>query len=65
MAGILRGAADRCILAEREVSPDLIAMVSTGLRHIPEMSFARDHEMIEVFTPDRVDETYAAAVAQG
>lgn len=36
----LRGAADRCILAEREVGPDLIVIVSIGLQHIPEMPLA-------------------------
>ena len=36
----LRGAADRCILAEQEVGPDLIVIVGTGPQHIPEMPFA-------------------------
>ena len=39
-ANRLRGAADRCILAERKVGPDLIVMVGIGLQHIPEMPFA-------------------------
>jgi hypothetical protein len=58
----LRGAADRCILAEREVGPDLIVIVSIGLQHIPEMPFAKKHDMIETFTPDRADEMFAATV---
>ena len=35
-----RGRAYRCILAEREVGPDLIVIVGMGLQHIPEMPFA-------------------------
>jgi hypothetical protein len=35
-----RGAVDRCILAEREVGPDLIVIVGIGPQHIPEMPFA-------------------------
>jgi hypothetical protein len=52
----LRGAADRCILAEREEGPDLIVIVSIGLQHLPEMPFAKDHDMIETFPPDRADD---------
>ena len=58
----LRSAADRCILDEREVGPDLIVIVGIGLQHIPEMPFAKDHDMIKTFPPDRADETFAATV---
>ena len=36
-----RGPADRCILAKREVGPDLIVIVGMGLQHSPEMPFAK------------------------
>lgn len=62
VADRLRGAADWCILVEREVGPDLIVIVGIGLQHIPEMPFAKDNDMIEAFPPDRADETFAAAV---
>ena len=40
------------------MGPDLIVIVSIGLRHIPEMLFAKDHDMIAAFPPDRTDETF-------
>ena len=48
-ANRLRGAADRCILAERKVGPDLIVIVCIGPKHIAEMPLAKDHDMIETF----------------
>ena len=42
-----RGPADRCILAKREVGPDLIVIVGMGLQHIPEMPFAQNRPIGE------------------
>ena len=64
-ANRLRGAADRCILAEREMVPDPIIIVSIGMQHVPEMPFAKDHDMIEAVAPDRADETFAVPFCQG
>ena len=64
-ANRLRGAADRCILAERKVGPDLIVIVCIGPKHIAEMPLANDNDMIETFPPDRADETFAATVLPG
>jgi hypothetical protein len=47
------------------VGPDLIVIVGIGLQHIPEMPFAKDHDIIEAFPPDRADETFAATVLPG
>ena len=32
------------------------------MRYAPEMPFAKDHDMIETYPPNRADETFAAAV---
>ena len=40
-------------------------MVSIGMQYVPEMPFAKDHDMIEAFPPDRANETFASTVLPG
>ena len=57
--------ADGRILAQREMRSGAVIIVSVGTQHVPEMAFAKDHDMIEAFPPDRADETFAATVLPG
>jgi hypothetical protein len=50
------------VFAQREMGPDLIVIVSIGMQHVPEMAFAKYHDMIETVPPDRADETFAGTV---
>ena len=44
---------------------DLVVIYSIGTVDMPEMPFAKDHDVVEAFPPDRADETFAAAVLPG
>ena len=39
-----------------------VTIVTIGKQYAPEMPFAKDHDMIETYPPNRADETFAAAV---
>jgi hypothetical protein len=59
------GAADRSVLSEREVGPDLIVTVGIGPQHIPAMPFVKDQDMIEALAPDGAHATCAATIMPG
>jgi hypothetical protein len=57
--------ADRKILAQRWMCSGAVILVSTGAQYAPEMPFAKYHDMIEAFPPDRAEETLQQPFCQG
>jgi hypothetical protein len=35
------------------------------MQHVPEMPFAKDHDVVEAFPPDQADETFAISILPG
>ena len=54
--------ADNRIRAQREMCSGAVVVVSVGMQRVPEMPFAKDHDMIEALLPDRADETFTISV---
>ncbi len=56
---------DWAFLAQRPVRSSVIAIGRVGLKNSAQMRGSCDHDMVEVFTPDRADQSFSLGVLPG
>jgi hypothetical protein len=52
----------RRIFTQRPVRPDLVVIVGVPLQDLPQVSLAKDDEVIEALAPDRSDQPLDIAI---
>jgi hypothetical protein len=57
----MHDAGDRRILVQREVRSRPVVIIGVELENFPEMTLAKDHDVIEALTAHRANEPFAVA----
>lgn len=58
-------ATERCVLAQRQVCPDLVVVGRIGFDDLAQMVLTEHHDVVEALAADRADEPFDIAVLPG